>query len=180
MNKYENGKIYTIRCHSNPEHIYVGSTIQPLYKRWNEHKRYKKNPDMLIYQTINGNFDDWYIELFELFSCNSKEELNKREGEVIREIATLNTNIAGRTQSDWFKENKEHIKEYKRQYNLNNFENIKEKSKIYRSYTIDEKKQYDKQYRQQNSEKIKEYMKKYNLKKKEEKLLQQSTDFKVI
>ena len=33
-NKYNNGKIYTIRCRDDNNLIYVGSTVQPLYKRW--------------------------------------------------------------------------------------------------------------------------------------------------
>ena len=37
------------------------------------------------------------IELFENFPCNSKEELNKKEGQIIREIGTINKQIAGRT-----------------------------------------------------------------------------------
>jgi hypothetical protein len=39
MNKYENGKIYTLRCHDDQTLIYVGSTTQPLYKRFYEHKQ---------------------------------------------------------------------------------------------------------------------------------------------
>ena len=36
--KYKNGKIYTIRCKNDDSLIYVGSTVQPLFKRWFEHK----------------------------------------------------------------------------------------------------------------------------------------------
>jgi hypothetical protein len=35
------------------------------------------------------DWDDWYIELFENFTCDGKEELDKREGRVIREIGTI-------------------------------------------------------------------------------------------
>ena len=62
-NKYKKGKIYTIRFYDNNILIYVGSTIQSLYK----------------------DIDDWYIELYENFPCDNKEQLNKREGELIRE-----------------------------------------------------------------------------------------------
>ena len=31
--KYKNGKIYTIRCKNDDSLIYVGSTVQPLFKR---------------------------------------------------------------------------------------------------------------------------------------------------
>ena len=36
--KYKNGKIYTIRYKNDDSLIYVGSTVQPLFKRWFEHK----------------------------------------------------------------------------------------------------------------------------------------------
>ena len=43
------------------------------------------------------NINDWYIEFYEDFPTERKEQLNKREGVIIREIGTLNKNIAGRT-----------------------------------------------------------------------------------
>jgi hypothetical protein len=41
--KYKNGKIYTIRYKNDDSLIYVGSTVQPLFKRWFEHKRRVKH-----------------------------------------------------------------------------------------------------------------------------------------
>jgi hypothetical protein len=53
---------------------------------------------MLLYQKMREtNINDWYIELYEDFPTERKEQLNKREGVIIREIGTLNKNIAGRT-----------------------------------------------------------------------------------
>ena len=92
--KYKNGKIYTIRCKNDDSFIYVGSTIQPLFKRWFEHKSKANNKkyetyNKLLYQKIREtNIEDWYIELYEEFACENKEQLNKREGEVIRKIGT--------------------------------------------------------------------------------------------
>ncbi len=37
------------------------------------------------------------MELYENFSCDNVEELHKREGEIIKEIGTLNRCVAGRT-----------------------------------------------------------------------------------
>lgn len=92
MLNYQNGKIYTIRCRDNQNLIYVGSTIQPLSKRWGKHKQDSLNnkSNRLLYQTINNEWDKWYIELYELCPCNTLEELLKREGEVIRLIGNLN------------------------------------------------------------------------------------------
>ena len=66
--------------------------------------RIKKNHNRLFYQHID-DWDNWYIELFENFPCNSKEELNKREGEIIREIGTVNKTIAGRTHKEYYETN---------------------------------------------------------------------------
>ncbi len=112
MDKYKNGKIYTIRYKNDDSLIYVGSTVQPLYKRFSQHKIDSKSPrleNMNLYQKFNEtDINDWYIELYEDCPCERKEELNKREGEVIREIGTLNKKIEGTT--------KEYKKEYKKEY----------------------------------------------------------------
>jgi hypothetical protein len=126
--KYKNGKIYTIRCKNDDSLIYVGSTIQPLFKRWHQHKSNVNNEknkeyNTLVYHKIREtNIEDFHIELYENFPCNSKEELNKREGEIIREIGTLNKAIAGRTQKEYVEDNKDKIKNIKK--------NIKKKTKI--------------------------------------------------
>ena len=116
--KYENGKIYTIRCRYDDTLIYVGSSIEKyLSSRMAKH-RY--NHLSCLNEYVNGDWDNWYIELYENYSCKSKQELERREGEIIRLIATINKNIAGRTQQ-----------EYHRQYQLDNREKELERSKIY-------------------------------------------------
>ena len=102
--KYKNGKIYTIRCKNDDSLIYVGSTAQPLFKRWYEHKSKANNVkcNMLLYQKMrDANIEDWYIEFYEEFSCENKEQLNKREGEITRKIGTLNKRIEARTQKEY-------------------------------------------------------------------------------
>jgi len=131
MPDYSKGKIYTIRCKNDTSLIYVGSTIQPLAKRWGGHKldSLRKQPEQLIYKTINNDWSNWYIELYELYPCNSKAELCKREGEVIREIGNLNYEIAGRTPKEYYEENKEKILEKVKEYRKINKEIISEKNK---------------------------------------------------
>ena len=58
----------------------------------------------------------FYIELIEHYPCDIKVELTKREGHFIREIATLNIVMAGRTKQEWTNENKEHVKATQKQY----------------------------------------------------------------
>jgi len=60
---------------------------------------------------------DAYIELIEAYPCNNKEELCKREGEVMRATEnTVNKQLAGRTQKQYNKDNKEAIVIRKKQY----------------------------------------------------------------
>ena len=129
-NKYNNGKIYTIRHKNDDSLIYVGSTIQPLYKRWFEHKSRSKNEEKQIlplYKKFNEtDINDWYIELHEDCPCQRKEELNKREGEIIREIGTLNKNIAGRTEKEHYQDNREDILKKNRVKDKKYYENNKD------------------------------------------------------
>ena len=146
-NKYKNGKIYTIRFINDNSLIYVGSTVQPLYKRFIGHKtdsKQPKNENILLYKNMNEtNINDWYIELFEDFPCDRKEQLSKREGEIIREIGTLNKRLEGRTQKEYKEANKD---------------KIKEKDKKYREENKDKKKEYDKK---RDKDKLLEYAKEY-------------------
>ena len=86
MPNYQNGKIYSIRSRSRPDLVYVGSTIQPLSVRLGKHKlpRNKSSSKQII------DIGDAYIELIENCSCNSKEELLKREGEIMRSMDCVN------------------------------------------------------------------------------------------
>lgn len=122
-----------------------------LSRRITDHRSLSKTSNRKLYQSVNNNWDDWYIELYEEYPCENKEQLNRREGEIIREIGTLNYEIAGRTRKEWREENwiknkevlsskaKEHyqnhreeILEVARQYNIKYNEKIKERKKIYR------------------------------------------------
>ena len=122
MNKYNNGKIYTVRFQDDVNLVYVGSTIQPLYKRWHQHKIKSscdsaKEFNKILYVKIREfGYEKFYIELYENCPCNNIEELLKREGEVIREIGTLNKVIPGRTQQMWEEDNIEERKEYFKEY----------------------------------------------------------------
>jgi hypothetical protein len=97
VNKYQNSKIYTIRSHQT-DLFYIGSTCNSLSKRFNEHKSQNQTSSKKII-----DYGDAYIELLELFPCNSKIELNKREGELIRfyKDNIVNVKIDGRTPKEY-------------------------------------------------------------------------------
>jgi len=166
MPNYQNGKIYTMRCRTDESKIYVGSTVERLTQRLAKHRyQSKTKPHLKLYQIVNCNWDDWYIELFELYPCDSKEELLKREGEIIREIGNLNTVICGRTRKEYYHDNKEKISEIHKNWNENNKEKMNEYFKEYREINKEKNKQYQNEYREKNKEKFKEYNRLYREKK---------------
>lgn len=111
---YSSAKIYTIRS-KKTNMVYVGSTCQPLNKRKGEHVRKYK---LYLYNkySFTTSFDiiklgEYYIELVEEFPCENKEQLLKREGEIIRLMPNCcNKIIAGRNQKDWRTDNKNKYK----------------------------------------------------------------------
>ena len=107
--KYENSKIYKIYNILNAE-IYIGSTCQTLSQRMSKH-RYtaRENPDcMVLTNKMNlWGIENFYIELLEEYPCDNIEQLNKKEGEWIRKLGTLNSKIQGRTPSEHYKEVRE-------------------------------------------------------------------------
>jgi len=159
MVNYQNGKIYTIRSR-NSDKVYVGSTCNELRKRIYEHKkdyRYWVNGKPKYVSSFEVLKDGMcYIELLEKYPCNDKNELKRREGEVIRSMECVNKAIAGRTPKEYQEEHKEQRKEYHKE----RYQKIKEEYN---------KKQ--KEYYQNNKEKQKEYYQKnkeeYNKKQKE-------------
>ena len=83
-----------------------------------------------IQEKFNGDWSNFYIELYEEYSCGNKYQLNRREGEIQREIATINKNKAGRTMKEYYVDNKDYFLqyyldnkekrlEYQNQYNIN-------------------------------------------------------------
>jgi hypothetical protein len=79
------------------------------------------------------DINDWYIELFEDFPCDRKEQLLQREGQIIREIGTLNKVIPGRikkeSDKEYYETNKEQICKKAKEYRVNNKDSITEYEK---------------------------------------------------
>ena len=137
---YKNSKIYTIRSPQTDKY-YIGATTQPLSKRFWTHK----NMLNCSSREIIG-LGDAYIELLEEFSCDTKEQLSKREGELQRDhkASIVNVRLEGRTRQEYsttdiFKkcvnkyqskpEIKEIMKENAKQYAINNREKINAKNR---------------------------------------------------
>ena len=80
---YNNGKIYKISNVNNTKY-YIGSTFKRIEQRLKEHitsyKAYLTNNDktyLSSYKILQHS--DYYIELLELYPCNTKAELHRRE-----------------------------------------------------------------------------------------------------
>jgi hypothetical protein len=185
INKYNTAMIYTIRS-PYTEQYYIGSTTQILCRRFSDHKMNYKD-----YLDKTSNFitsfkilelGDAYIELLEDVNCENRNQLEKREGELIRlhKNNCVNKNIAGRTDKQYrldnkdkavqykidnkdkivkqikqyYNDNKESISEYKKQYRLDNVEKIKEKDKQYYNDNKEYLSTQHKQYRNDNTDSI--------------------------
>ena len=117
---YQNGYIYKIWS-LQTEEIYIGSSTTDQRMRLNQHKRQYKR--FLQEKTKNYytsfeivKYPDCKIEIIEKFPCNSKDELEKREGEIQRATECCNRNIAGRTKKEWHEDNKDKRKKYHKEW----------------------------------------------------------------
>jgi hypothetical protein len=139
MPDYSKSKIYRIVSPNTPL-VYIGSTIQLLSKRMGSHTKGNSTSSKVII-----DYGGACIELIEEFPCENKEQLRKREGEIIKSNECINKSIAGRSRAEWYLDNKERLSE---------------KGKKYLQEHREEKKQYLKQYYLENKEKERKYREK--------------------
>lgn len=143
-NDYSKSKIYTLKMKNDDNLVYVGSTVQTyLSQRLAKHKedcRLGKSK-CLLHQTMREtDLDNWKIELYEDYPCENRKQLNKREGEVIKQMIELNKkilnkNIAGRNMKDYYRDNREAIIKNVRDYQDKNKEKVMEyKRQYYQRY----------------------------------------------
>ena len=136
MTDRSNGKIYKITCESGK--VYIGSTIMKLNKRFSVHKC--KNS---LNHCITKDFINPKIELIELFSCETKEELLWKEREwiektdcvnYVRPIITDDERKAKNKEYKQKQENKAKINEGQKKYRQKeeNKTKINERQKKYR------------------------------------------------
>ena len=168
MTDYKKGLIYTIRS-PHTDNIYIGSTCQRLSKRLYVHKcnfrQYKNGAIKYMTSYKILEYGDEYMELLESYPCNSKIELHKREGELIRQYKDVCVNIcvAGRTKKQYKMENKEKIK----QYQIENKEKINAREKIRYHNNLEKERERSRNYRERNIEQSLARSRKYYLENKE-------------
>ena len=144
MNKYNESKIYKISS-PHTDKIYIGSTAKKYlcnriaehtsyYKRWKADNTNQYCSSFVLYQLGNVEY-----ELIELYNCNNKEELRKRERYFMEQYSNFIVNIkkANRTKEEykgqrrtcheeWYKEHKEERIESMKKYNQANKDHIKQ------------------------------------------------------
>lgn len=148
---YSNAKIYKI-IDIGYNDCYYGSTCQPLSKRIGDHKKnykcYKDDKYGFITSFIlfdKYGLENCKIELVENYECKTKEELRQREGWYIKNNDCVNKRIPGRTQKEYYEDNKDNKKDNMKEYYEKNKDKIKELKKDYYEKSKDKIKEYRKQ-----------------------------------
>jgi hypothetical protein len=165
---YKNGQIYAIVNEEGKE-VYIGSSCQPLYKRWYQHKQdSKRRSHFNVYKHIEecGGFEKFRIILVEEYPCENKKQLERREGEHIKRINPVgNRFVAGRTQKEYNKlyreQNREGINERRREYYDENRDRINERRREYHEQTCNHINERRRKYYEENRDRINERKRKY-------------------
>jgi len=152
MPDYQKGKIYRIFSPSK-NLVYYGSTTQTISQRLQDHLKEYRLKTKPCKSFIVLECGDYKIELIEEYPCNNKQQLERKEGEYMKNNDCVNTKIAGRTKTEWYYDNQERLLEKRKTYYLDN---------------VEKEKQHNKEYQKNNKEKRKQYMKEYYQKKKQE------------
>jgi hypothetical protein len=129
-NEIKTGTIYKLMS-ENSNKCYIGSTTRKLKERLSQHKHNYK-------RYLNGGYH--YVTSFDIVECgetfiielervvgNKKAILARERYYIENTTNAVNKNIAGRTDSEYYTENKEKIREYKQEYYKLNHEKNKEK-----------------------------------------------------
>ena len=132
------GTIYAIKS-AQTQKYYIGSTLQNIKKRLCDHRRaynrYLKYPDKQpLYSSFEiMKYDDCYIEQIEEYKCDTPRHLKIREGVIQKEHINdiVNKTISGRTITQYKLDNKEILRQYRKNYNQKNYE----KRKLYNKET---------------------------------------------
>ena len=165
-NKYHNAKIYKI-VDVGYNKCYIGSTCEELSQRMARHRiNFKRFLNGKVRHTRSFDLFNEYgienckIELIENYSCISKAELLRKEGEHIKNNDCVNKTIPGRTQKEYREDNIDRIKERDKAwwkiYYQEHKEEIKEQKQIYRDTHKEERCAAAKLYYENNKEKLKQ------------------------
>ena len=140
MPDYSKGKIYKIVCHETGL-IYIGSTCEELKNRlrthYNGYKSYLNGKYDCLSSFAIIQFGNYSIELIEEYPCESKTELEMREGYWQNQIECINKKEAGAYAGNkkqycktYYSLNKDKINKKRKERNKNNKDKINELQRI--------------------------------------------------
>lgn len=134
MPDYKFGKIYAIRAPGTND-VYYGSTTCSLAQRFAQHKYlYMRWIDGTTNRTTSFSLlemEGVYIELVENYACETKEQLNRREGQIIRsDPNAINRCVAGRTSKEYKEDNAERVAQKSKEWWAKNKEQVKETRRL--------------------------------------------------
>ena len=150
MPDYANGKIYKIEpLNGDVGDIYIGSTTKNTlaermakhrssYKLWKGGAKYYTS-SFFLFEMFD--LENCRIYLIENFPCNSIDELKAREWHYIKTLNCVNKYVAGRTKSEYAKDNEKQTKEYQEKYRNDHKLEKTEYMKQYYKDNVDEMKQ---------------------------------------
>jgi hypothetical protein len=159
MVNYKNGKIYKM-VNDELGLTYYGSTCGELRSRLCAHKTQAKTRNI----TSKLLFDQGVCKIFlvEEYPTENKMLLLQRERFYIENNECVNKFLPGRTQKEWYVDNKKQ----RQAYLLKNSDKIKERMKEYRNNNRDKMQQY----RVKHSDEIKEQKKEWYVDNRDERL----------
>lgn len=135
---YSKTKIYKIWSLLGNK-IYIGSTTKDyLSQRMTSHRytynKYKKTNKCFITSFIlfdEYGIENCSIELLEAKHCNNIDEVKQLEGGYIRKLECVNKNIAGRTNKEYNKDNKDKLNIHCAKYYEEHKDDIQKKHNKY-------------------------------------------------
>ena len=178
MNKYEQGKIYKL-VNSVNDMIYIGSTTEPLHKRWVSHLTdYKRRPNNKLYTKIREiGIEHFKIILLSIYPCESKSQLVLREREeydkydIKKLLNTYRPKVSEEEMNQlhkqcgkqYYERTKEHYLEVRKNYYNENKKTINKKNREYWNKNKDKLHEKNKEWRMKHVNEKNEYDKhRYN------------------
>ena len=164
MNRYQKAQIYKI-VSPDFRYCYIGSTCERLSQRMTRHRhqysshqkgKHGRNTSFEIFD--NYGIDRCKIIWIEDCPCNSKKELEAREGYYIENTNCVNRRFEGRTKEPYREQHKERKKELDKEYRELHKEELKEKREEKKDYYNE----YNKNWKANNKAHISQYNKEWN------------------
>jgi predicted GIY-YIG superfamily endonuclease len=163
---FPNAVVYVLQCIDN--YYYIGSTINNPRYRLNNHKSDSITyPDRCVYKHINAiGWENVKLQVVEAFPCDTKEELRKKEDELIKDSlqdeyclnhirVVVSKEERRENVNNYYLTHREQIIEQHRTYLEANKEKVDAYHANYRKENAEERREYSRQYAAEHPEQVK-------------------------